>query len=240
MLNKLIMDVLLSKLRDSFRCVSSCNKPIVVNCVPGSGKSFFIRTLICEDSRFRAYTGGVPDFQNLTGRYLRRFEGSVDPQFINILDEYQAVDPVHYPKFAAVFGDPLQEIPKSVYPQASFVGNSTQRFGQETALYLRKLGVDITSEREDKLDIEYIFSGKIVGVVIAFEEEIIRLLSSHGCPFRRPQEVRGETFDRVTFVCTGKRATECERHLVYIALTRHRNQLRILTADVTNAARGLF
>nr|QFZ79274.1 triple gene block protein 1 [Sweet potato chlorotic fleck virus] len=240
MLNKLIMDVLLSKLRDSFCCVSSCNKPIVVNCVPGSGKSHFIRTLITGDSRFRAYTGGVPDFQNLTGRYLRKFEGSVDPQFINILDEYQAVDPVHYSKFAAIFGDPLQEIPKSIYPQASFVCNATKRFGKETVLYLNKLGVDITSEREDKLDIEYIFSGKIVGIVIAFEEEIIKLLSSHSCSFRRPQEVRGETFDRVTFVCTGRRVTECERHLVYIALTRHRDQLKILTADVTNAARGLF
>lgn len=234
------MDVLLSKLRDSFSCVSTCSKPIVVNCVPGSGKSYFIRALISGDSRFRAYTGGVPDFQNLTGRYLRRFEGIVDPQFINILDEYQAVDPVHYSKFAAIFGDPLQEIPKSIYPQASFVGNVTKRFGKETALYLSKLGVDITSEGEDKLDIEYIFSGKIVGVVIAFEEEIIKLLSSHSCPFRRPQEVRGETFDRVTFVCTGRRATECDRHLVYISLTRHRDQLKILTADVTNAARGLF
>lgn len=234
------MDVLLSKLRDSFICVSSSNKPIVINCVPGSGKSHFIRSLISGDSRFRAYTGGVPDFQNLTGRYLRRFEESVDQQFINILDEYQAVDPVHYSKFAAIFGDPLQEIPKSIYPQASFVGNVTKRFGKETVLYLNKLGVDITSEREDKLDIEYIFSGKIVGVVIAFEEEVLKLLSSHGCPFRRPQEVRGETFDRVTFVCTGRRATECERHLVYIALTRHRDQLKILTADVTNATRGLF
>nr|QZI85217.1 MAG: triple gene block protein 1 [Zhejiang betaflexivirus 1] len=240
MLNKLIMDVLLSKLRDSFSCVSSLNKPIVVNCVPGSGKSHFIRTLIGGDSRFRAFTGGVPDFQNLTGRFLRKFEGSVDPQFINILDEYQAVDPVHYPKFAAIFGDPLQEIPKSIYPQASFVGNATKRFGKQTVLYLNKLGIDITSEREDKFDIEYIFSGKLIGVVIAFEEEIIRLLSSHGCPFRRPQEVRGETFDRVTFVCTGRRATECERHLVYIAITRHRDQLKILAADVTNATRGLF
>nr|WND63752.1 triple gene block proteins 1 [Sweet potato chlorotic fleck virus] len=240
MLNKLIMDVLLNKLRDSFSCISSCNKPIVINCVPGSGKSYFIRTLISGDSRFRAYTGGVPDFQNLTGRYLRKFEESVDPQFINILDEYQAVDQVHYSKFAAIFGDPLQEIPKSIYPQASFVGNVTKRFGKETALYLSKLGVDITSEREDKLEIEYIFSGKLVGIVIAFEEEIIRLLRSHGCSFRRPLEVRGETFDRVTFVCTGRRVTECERHLVYIALTRHRDQLKILTADVTNATRGLF
>nr|AJS10752.1 triple gene block protein 1 [Sweet potato chlorotic fleck virus] len=240
MLNRLIMDVLLSKLRDNFSCVSSCNKPIVVNCVPGSGKSHFIRTLVSGDSRFRAYTGGVPDFQNLTGRYLRKFEGSVDPQYINILDEYQVIDSVHYPKFAVIFGDPLQEIPKPSYPQASFVGNITRRFGKETALYLSKLGVDITSEREDKLDIEYIFSGKLVGVVIAFEEEVVKLLNSHGCPFRRPQEVRGETFDRVTFVCTGRRATECERHLVYIALTRHRDQLKILTADVTNTARGLF
>lgn len=240
MLSILIMDVLLNKLRDSFTSVGTCVKPIVVNCVPGSGKSFFIKSLIKEDSRFRAFTGGEPEFQNLVGRYLRRFEGTVDPQFINILDEYQAVDPVHYPKFAAIFGDPLQEIPRSISPQASFVSNITRRFGRETATYLVKLGVDISSEREDKLSIEYIYSGEITGVVIAFESEVIRLLNSHSCKFKRPEEVRGETFEEVTFICTGRKVTECERHLVYIALTRHRKQLKILTADVANATRGLF
>nr|UEV87774.1 triple gene block protein 1 [Sweet potato chlorotic fleck virus] len=240
MLNILIMDILLSKLRDRFTSVSACSKPIVVNCVPGSGKSFFIKTLIKEDSRFRAFTGGEPEFQNLTGRYLRKFEGTVDPQFINILDEYQAVDPVHYSKFAAIFGDPLQEIPRSVLPQASFVSSITRRFGKETAAYLVKLGVDISSEREDKLSIEYIYSGEIIGIVIAFESEVTQLLNLHSCKFKRPEEVRGETFEEVTFICTGRKVTECERHLVYIALTRHRNQLKILTADVANATRGLF
>ncbi|QCG75823.1 TGB1 [Sweet potato virus F] len=240
MLIILIMDVLLNKLRDTFVNISACNKPIVVNCVPGSGKSSFIRELIKVDSRFRAYTGGEPDFQSLTGRYLQKFEGEVDPHFINILDEYQVVGQEHYSKFAAIFGDPLQEIPRALYPQATFVCNFTRRFGRETAEYLRRLGVDITSEREDKLTIEHIFSGKISGIVIAFEEVIIKLLNAHGCEFRRPQEVRGETFDKVTFICTGRRARECERHLVYIALTRHRELLQILTADVPNTTRGLF
>lgn len=233
------MDILITKLRENFNLVSTNSRPLVVNCVPGSGKSTLIRSLIEQDSRFVAYTAGKSDFPSLTGRFIRPFTSEVEADKLCILDEYQVVDPVHYCKFAVIFGDPQQAFVKEPL-LASFTCTRTHRFGRNTAYHLRKSGIDITAEKEDRFSIEYIFSGKIVGQVLAFEPAVLELLDSHSCPYLHPESVRGCTFERVTFITIGVPLPECQRHLAYICATRHTEELKILTANVVNSTHGLF
>ena len=233
------MDVLISKLRDRFDLISTSTKPLVVNCVPGSGKSTLIRELILQDSRFVAYTGGEADFPSLTARYIRKFESEVEEDKLCILDEYQVVDPIHYSKFVVLFGDPQQAFLQRP-PLANFTCIVSHRFGKNTAYYLRKSGIDVVSDKEDKFSIDYIFTGKIVGVVVAFESAVLKLLDSHNCAYLQPKDIRGCTFEKVTYVTTGTSLATCERHLAYICVTRHTEELLILSANVVNTSRGLF
>jgi hypothetical protein len=45
--------------------------PIVVLAVPGAGKTSSIRRLLREDSRFEAWTFGVADHHNCSGRFIK-------------------------------------------------------------------------------------------------------------------------------------------------------------------------
>nr|BAI60068.1 triple gene block protein 1 [Melon yellowing-associated virus] len=233
------MDVLISKLNSKFSLVNSNTKPLVINCVPGTGKSTFIRELITGRFSLRGLYCRRARFQNLTGRYIKPFKGEVEEDKFCLLDEYQVADSGSFWKFVAIFGDPQQNFLTKSFP-ASYICNLSHRFGSETAEYLRKSGIDVHANKSDKLSIEHIFSGKLIGTILAFERPVIKLLNSHNCQFKRPEEVRGCTFDKVSFVTVGSGYKECEKHLAYICVTRHTEELKILSANVPNTTCRLF
>nr|WMZ16809.1 hypothetical protein [Cowpea mild mottle virus] len=63
------MNELISKLADKnyIRLGSKFGKPIVINCVPGAGKTTLIRELLAEHSCFAAFSTVRADQENLVG-----------------------------------------------------------------------------------------------------------------------------------------------------------------------------
>nr|QED43234.1 TGB1 [Garlic common latent virus] len=229
------MDVLVNKLLSySFVRVSNkLSRPIIVNCVPGAGKSHLIRELLREDERFIAYTFGE-DITETTDciTILRAPEDKPDCNFI-IIDEYQLGD---WQKFEpiAIFGDPLQGSGVCVRPH--FTTDLTQRFGSSTCSLLQSIGFQIRSEKADICEIAEASKAELEGTVIACGPESEWLLKWYGVPCFRVCEVQGKTFDIVTLVTDHSVVTESNRRDLYLCLTRHRTKLLILNGDATLTA----
>nr|UVK69165.1 triple gene block 1 [Grapevine rupestris stem pitting-associated virus] len=198
--------------------------PVVIHSVPGSGKSSLIRELISEDEKFVAFTAGVPDSPNLTGRYIKPYSpGCVVKGKVNILDEYLSVPDVS--GFDVLFSDPYQNI--SIPREAHFIKYKTCRFGVNTCKYLSSFGFEVSSDRLDDVIVGSPFTLDVEGVLICFGKEAVDLAAAHKSEFKLPCEVRGSTFNVVTLL-KSRDPTPEDRHWFYIAATRHRNKLIIM------------
>lgn len=224
------MNELISKLADNnyIRLGSKLGNPIVINCVPGAGKTTLIRELLKEHNNFAAFSTVRADQENLIGRKIEKFTGEVPNDKLVILDEYQNLPTIPKGVFA-VFGDPLQSCKPSSL-EADFISFKSHRFGKSTEGLLKTLGFKVETDKEDVVTIENIFEGEPIGQVICFEEEVATLLRSHSVEFLEPKDLQGLTFKSVTFVTTGL-VTETNKHFHLICLTRHSDFLKVLSPE---------
>nr|AGS13107.1 TGB1 [Cowpea mild mottle virus] len=222
------MNELISKLADKnyIRLGSKLGSPIVINCVPGAGKTTLIRELLAEHSCFAAFSTVRADQENLVGRKIEKFTGEVPCDKLVILDEYQNLPSIPKGVFA-VFGDPLQSC-KPISLEANFISIKSHRFGKNTEKLLRKLSFEVVADKADTVLVEDIFGSELEGQVVCFEEEVVKLLNSHSVDFLEPQNLQGLTFKSVTFITTGT-VTEANKHFHLICLTRHSDSLKILS-----------
>mgnify|MGYP002062225605 CR=1 FL=1 len=203
--------------------------PIVVHCVPGAGKTTLIRKLIEQDSRFVAYTAGVADQPNLSGNWIRKWEGQVTSGKLLIIDEYTHLKTL--PEAFAVFGDPIQSGAGVVLP-ADFSCNISKRFGSATAGLLRELGWDVEASGQDVVQVSDIFTAEPSGVIVYFEEEVGCLLRRHCVEAHHISEITGKTYKAVTFV-TSENSPTLDPPAAFQCLTRHATSLHILCPNAT-------
>nr|URX65498.1 triple gene block protein 1 [Cowpea mild mottle virus] len=204
------------------------SEPIVINCVPGAGKTHLIRALLERSESFVAFTTSSPDPQNLSGKRIQHISELKETNKLILLDEYQNLTELPAKVFA-IFGDPLQSTNPFLLP-ANFVCYETRRFGKATASLLQSLNFRVSSNLEDTLIVEDIFSGELEGQVICFESEVANLLRAHSVDFLTPCTCQGKSFEVVTFVTSGE-FSEVNRHQHLICLTRHRSKLKILSPE---------
>lgn len=202
--------------------------PIVINCVPGAGKTTLIRELLTSSDSFIAYSTVKSDPPNLIGKRIEKLPTELPKGKLIVLDEYQNLSHLP-PGLFAVFGDPLQSSVPLNLP-ATFIATKTHRFGESTCSLLSSLDFEVESSKKDLVVIEDIFKGELEGTVICFESEVISLLKRHSVTFLLPCEFQGETFEVVTFVTSGVvNLGNKNKHL--ICLTRHSEKLKILSPD---------
>lgn len=229
------MDLILKRAKAcGFHRIAFCEQgPLIFHCVPGAGKSTLIRSLLSEHSKFRAYTFGVPDNPNLSGRYIKSVSNySYTEGEINLLDEYcEGALPAF--QVAACFGDPLQSAASTFLREANFICTETLRFGRQTCLLLNNLGYCIKSNVEDELIHGDLFSVEPSGVVVAYEDDVYSLLESNSCEYKKVCEIRGKTFESVTLVTSGEFGALSRRSDLFQCLTRHRAKLTILSPDAS-------
>lgn len=228
------MDIVLAELEKSgFQRIARVNRgALVVHCVPGAGKSSLIRRLLDRSTIFTAYTFGVADPVNLSGRRIlpaKEYRGQSTTDFI-IVDEYtegdwEALNP------RVIFGDPCQTHSENNYLLADFVCFKTQRFGQQTCNLLRSFGFAIESDLKDEVVITRAVGSEIVGELIVGDCEAATFAEFHGAEFKRVNDIRGSTFPEVTFLTSYESIPDSLRADFYLCLTRHRTKLRILTPD---------
>lgn len=224
------MDVLLKYLADyKFeRLVSNITPPIVVHSVPGAGKSSLIRAVINKDSRFSAYTFGEEDPESITGVRIKAYKPNCPKTEFVLIDEYLSGE---LPQGVfAVFADPLQGGPGQVL-RAHFIKRESHRFGRCTAQLLRELNFDVTAEGEDVVQVADIYTIDPRDVVIYYEKEVGELLRNHSVEAFCVSEVRGRTFESVTFVTASN--SPIDRANSFQCLTRHRSSLLILCPDAS-------
>uniref|UniRef100_A0AAU6WKX6 Triple gene block 1 n=1 Tax=Pitahaya virus E TaxID=3144105 RepID=A0AAU6WKX6_9VIRU len=228
------MDVLVKYLcKYSFiRLRSSLESPVVIHSVPGSGKSSLIREIIREDRRFGAITYGEPDTVDLTGRQIQSAEDAPICEFL-LVDEY--LNGPWIPNAFAVFADPLQGGTIAPKP-ADFICRISRRFGHCTAHLLQELGFDVQACGEDAVQVCDIYQVDPRDTIIFYEEEVATLLSRHNVQAYCVNELRGKTFESVTFVTSNSHIPPDSRADVFQALTRHRTKLLILCPNATFAS----
>nr|ACV31389.1 triple gene block protein 1 [Ligustrum necrotic ringspot virus] len=223
------MDVLVSVLaKYKFERLScSISPPIVVHSVPGAGKSSLIREIIQKDSRFQAYTYGEADPEHLSEFGIQKFSESLSGEFI-LLDEYLG-GPVPDGVFA-VFADPLQGGPGRPL-RAHFIKKVSHRFGRATAQLLRDLNFEVEATNDDVVQVSGLYETDPRDTIIYCETEIGNLLKAHSVEAYCVSEIRGKTFESVTFVTSEN--SPRDRALAFQCLTRHRKSLLILCPDAS-------
>lgn len=201
---------------------------IIVHAVAGAGKSTLIRKILEEVPESQAYTHGAPDPQSLSGRRIKAYSTRPNtPGPLDIIDEYLGGD---YPDAKLIFCDPYQYTTTAL--EAHFTQNTSKRFGKNTAKLLRALDFNVESDREDIVLTTDIWQEEIQGTLIAYEPEVVNWVTAHGAICFPAEDIRGRTFPETTLVCTNLRNC-CEelRHLLYVALTRHKTKLVIASQE---------
>jgi len=228
------MDIVLSELENSgFSRIARVNRgALVVHCVPGAGKSSLIRRLLSRSTIFTAYTFGVADPVNLSGRRIlpaKEYRGQGPSDFI-IVDEYtegdwEALNP------RVIFGDPCQTHTDNDSLIADFICFRTHRFGKATCALLQSFGFTIESDLEDEVIVSKAVGSEIAGELIVCDCEAAAFAESHGVDFKKAADVRGSTFPEVTFLTSYESIPDQLRADFYLCLTRHQNKLIVLTPD---------
>nr|QWT83585.1 triple gene block 1 protein [Passiflora latent virus]UZP17296.1 Triple gene block 1 Protein [Passiflora latent virus] len=228
------MDVLVSYL-NKYKFVRLCSNitpPIIIHSVPGAGKSSLIREIIRADSRFVAYTQGRADPVSVEGVQILKQPATIPSgaSFV-LIDEY--VEKGLPEGVFAAFADPLQGGSGRVL-RAHFIKTESHRFGKCTAQLLRELDFSVTAYGEDLVQISGIYDVDPRDTVIYFEPEVGNLLAAHSIEAFCIEEIRGQTFESVTFVTS--QSTPIDRAKAFQCLTRHRKSLLILCPDATYTA----
>lgn len=207
--------------------------PIVVLAVPGAGKTSSIRRLLREDSRFEAWTFGVADHHNCSGRFIKGIteDSKPDPGKFIVIDEFQRGDWEKFKPFA-IFGDIAQLMLKSSTAfESVFSKCSSHRVPLPVVKLLQELDFEITSEREGVLEIKALLGSEPEGVVTCFETEVCEFLDYNRIDHKSPADVIGLEFPTVTLVISGKSAVGVRRAEFYICCTRTTGKLLIITPD---------
>lgn len=226
------MEILLSNILDAgfkrTKLPLTNKELIVVHAVAGAGKSTLIRRILENLPEAQAYTYGAADPQTLSGRRIKSItDRPAVPGPLDIIDEYLGGG---YEGARVVFCDPYQYQGNAL--EAHFILNHSRRFGRNTARLLRSLEFDVESDREDVLLTTDIWQEEIQGNIIAYEPEVATWVAAHGAKCLIPEEIRGKTFQEATVVCTDLQLCCQElRHLLYVALTRHRTKLIIASQE---------
>lgn len=204
--------------------------------VPGCGKTSCIRDILKADSRFIAYTFGVPDCKNVTGNYIRKAPtGSFErPQnCIIIVDEFQAGDwrklEPHY-----LFGDICQfdsdflEVPRS-----HWFKTESHRVCREVCELLTKLGFEISSKKSGELIVEGLYVGEPEGAVISYCAKVQKLLRDHNLDFLDVEGCRGKTVEVATLCLEDHFIHSEDLGKFFLCATRASRKLKILTPDAS-------
>nr|QQG34621.1 TGB1 [Yucca alphaflexivirus 1] len=195
--------------------------PLVVHAVAGAGKTHLLTQLLHSCPSVTVHTLGAPIPRDSTCR-----GSGGDLRVFNVLDEYQiAADTSSY---QALFGDPLQGPSDKAYPDAHYVNTTSLRFGRQTCQLLNSIGITCSSVRPDQVVVQRPFGAEPRGQVIALDSEGFEYLRAHQLQPRRPCELAGQTFDECTVLVT-RRLRDYQSNELYIALTRHRYSLLLLT-----------
>ncbi|BBD14450.1 triple gene block 1 [Cherry virus B] len=223
------MDCLLNKLvlANYNRTNLPITFPIIVHCVAGAGKSTVIREALAESQDLEAFTFGVPDPINLSGRRIKSHKliRFAKPGSVLVIDEYIGQEIPENCKFC--FADPNQ-FPFSV-EEAHFTCYETKRFGSQTCDLLNANGFAAFSFKSDQVIFDLVFGGNIEGQIVCYEKEVFDILDRFGAEYKKDCQIRGSTFDIVTFITTSETFEEEDRYKVYLCLTRHKSVLRILS-----------
>ncbi|ABV58372.1 triple gene block protein 1 [Peach chlorotic mottle virus] len=198
---------------------------LIVHAVPGSGKTTLIREALNRNLGIEAFSFGEPDLPNIWGRYIKKaISGQKGTGSFCILDEYLSGE--FGTGFDCFFSDPHQN--SGDCAPAHFVGRSSQRFGRNTAGLLQSLGYSVNSAKDDELIFENVFRAELEGAVICVEKNVEDFLRWNHCEYRLPCQVRGSTFEVVTFIHELP-LDQLVGPDLYIALTRHSKKIQILT-----------
>nr|UCR98158.1 triple gene block 1 [Apple stem pitting virus] len=208
------------------RTVEPLSDPIVVHAVPGSGKTTLIKQALIRNHNIEAVTFGVPEKANIHGTYIKKArQGQRGRGNYSILDEYLSGE--YSTGFNCLFSDPYQNHGDCL--RAHFIGRCSHRFGRQTVQVLRDLGYNIASSKEDTVERKNIFQlVEPEGVIICLEKEVEDFLAWHRVEYKLPCQVRGATYDIVTFVHE-KPLEELVGPDLFVALTRHRNKLVLVS-----------
>nr|DAZ85794.1 TPA_asm: triple gene block protein 1 [Cardamom virus X] len=198
---------------------TSTGKPVVVHTVAGAGKTTVVREILHNQPNLVACTYGVPDPPTLTGL---RILGPTD--HADIVDEYPAATSTFGARL--LLADPLQH--RGITHPAHYVSSHTYRFGQETCSLLASFGIHCTSDRTDKVTHSDPYTVDPVGQIIAIGAGAEELLQRHHLEYLKPCQTLGLTFEEVT-ILSDQDLEDVDPVTRYIAVTRHREKLLILT-----------
>nr|WAB21398.1 triple gene block protein 2 [Banmivirus BanMMV] len=195
---------------------------IVIHGVAGCGKSTLTKAL-AEDESYNVVNVLSKEEFSLTGCYIKKEIVKFDNK-INVLDEYLSVD--SHDGFQVLLADPFQ-YKKTPY-LANYIKKKSHRFKKELIPLLLEIGIEVEADEEGLHVIRgsaYVVEPR--GKIISIEDDVIEYVSKHGLNICYPSCVQGQEFENVTFYhCKGLK--ELERSELYIALTRVKNELRIL------------
>lgn len=206
---------------NDFIKIANIESPLIVHSVPGAGKSSLIRSFIAVSPFCEAFTHGVPDLPNLSGRYIKSYSRASESKAdFKILDEYNCK--TFEGHFDVLIGDPLQVSGES--QQAHFIKLRSHRFGKSTCRLLNTLGFQVNSEKEDTVVFSDFYGERPEGTLIAVEPEVINYLNSHGLQPLGPCNIRGSTFKVVSFF-HNKPLSELKSADLFVCLSRHSEKL---------------
>nr|ABW25055.1 26K protein [Foxtail mosaic virus] len=212
-------------------------EPLVIHAVAGAGKTTLLRSLL-ELPGVEVFTGGEHDPPNLSGKYIRCAAPPVAGAY-NILDEYPAYPNWRSQPWNVLIADNLQY--KEPTARAHYTCNRTHRLGQLTVDALCRVGFDITfagTQTEDYGFQEgHLYTSQFYGQVISLDTQAHKIAVRHGLAPLSALETRGLEFDETTVITTKTSLEEVkDRHMVYVALTRHRRTCHLYTAHFAPSA----
>nr|UTM72624.1 triple gene block protein 2 [Banmivirus BanMMV] len=195
---------------------------IVIHGVAGCGKSTLTRELL-KDENFNIVNTLSDSCFNLEGQLIKK-ELTTLKNKINILDEYLSVD--NHEGFQILLADPFQY--KKIPYLAHYIKKESHRLKKELIPILTEIGIEVET-REGGLSIIHgsAYDIEPKGKIISIEPEVIEYVSKHGLEVHHSTCVQGQEFESVTFYHS-KDLKNLERSELYVALTRVKNELRIL------------
>uniref|UniRef100_A0AAU7L1W9 Triple gene block 1 n=1 Tax=Hibiscus chlorotic speck associated virus 1 TaxID=3143942 RepID=A0AAU7L1W9_9VIRU len=214
------------------------SKPIVVHGVPGSGKTTVIDQLIKKDPAISAISGGA-SIHNFDGSAIHK-RGKEYIGNVKVIDEYPIFSDPLIDNSDIIFCDPFQH--NGSTRKAHFISFKTKRFGSETCTLLKKFNLNIKSQKVDKVVFGCCYEEDPEGQILAFEKDICNLLDRHRVEYKSPESILGSNCDKVTFYTSKEQLIREDPDFwrFYICMTRHRDQLKILSPNASFTASRSF